>query len=57
MKTSSENFDLSNMFAQNIEYERLSEAVLMSTHNLCFFPEIRKIVYPCISQCYYKSGV
>ena len=29
------------------------EAVLTSTHNLCFGAKIRKIVYPCIPQFYY----
>ena len=31
----------------------LNEAVLMSTHNLCFGSKIRKKVYPCIPQFYY----
>ena len=39
-------------------YNRLAEAVLMGTHNLCFGAKIRKI---CISLHYlvllYKSGV
>ena len=32
--------------------KRLSEAVLSSTHNLCFGAKIRKI-YPCKPQFYY----
>ena len=31
----------------------LSEAVVMSTHNLCFRAKIRKNVYPCKPQFYY----
>ena len=31
----------------------LDEAVLMSTHNLCFRAKIRKNVYPCKPQFYY----
>ena len=31
----------------------LIEAVLTSTHNLCFRAEIRKNVYPCKPQFYY----
>ena len=30
-----------------------SEAVLTSTHNLCFGAKIRKKVYPCKPQFYY----
>ena len=43
------NFDISNIFAQNIdcmytlELPHLGEVVLMSTHNLCFGSKIRKI--------------
>ena len=33
-------------------WNRLSEAVLTSTHNLCFGAKIRK-VYPCKPQFYY----
>ena len=48
------------MFAQNIDcgytleppQNRLSEAVLTSTHNLCFGSKKRKIVYPCKPQLY-----
>ena len=29
-----------------------AEAVLMSTHNLCFGSKIRKIVYPCVPHFY-----
>ena len=32
---------------------RLSEAVLTSTHNLCFEAKIRKKLYPCKPQFYY----
>ena len=40
---SSDNFHIS---AQNIDCGyRLGEAVLTSTHNLCFWAEIRKIMY------------
>ena len=31
----------------------VTEAVLTSTHNLCFRAKIRKNVYPCKSQFYY----
>ena len=37
------------IFAQNID----CEAVLTSTHNLCFRAKIRKNVYPCKPQFYY----
>ena len=37
-----------NIFAQNID-----EAVLTSTHKLCFGAKTRKIVYPCKPQFYY----
>ena len=48
-------------FAQNIDcgytLERLNEAVLTSTHNLCFREKIRKNVYPCKHQfSYIKVG-
>ena len=39
-----------NMNCQN---KHIHEAVLMSTHNLCFRAEIRKNVYPCTPQFYY----
>ena len=42
--------DLFLIFAQNIE---LNEAVLTSTHNLCFRAKIRKNVYPYKPQFYY----
>ena len=32
---------------------RLNEAVLTSTHNLCFRAKIRKNVYPCKPHFYY----
>ena len=43
------------IFAQNIdcEYTLEPEAVLMSTHNLCFRTKIRKNVYPCTPQFHY----
>ena len=49
------------IFAQNIDcgytldfdLRRVSEAVLTSTHNLCFGAKIRKNVYPCKPQFYY----
>ena len=41
-------------FAQNINCGyTLTEAVLTSTHNLCFGAKIRKKVYPCKPQFYY----
>ena len=43
------------IFAQNIDCG-YAEAVLMSTHNLCFRAKIRKNVYPCSPQCYYLVG-
>ena len=46
-------------FAQNIDcgYTLEPEAVLMSTHNLCFGAKIRKNVYPCKPQFnYIKVG-
>ena len=33
----------------------LIEAVLMSTHNLCFRAKIRKNVYPCTPKFYYTK--
>ena len=33
-------------FAQNVHYERTSEAVLTSTHNVCFGSKIRKLGIP-----------
>ena len=43
------NCDVFVIFAQNID----CEAVLTSTHNLCFRAKIRKNVYPCKHQFYY----
>ena len=40
-------FNIFLIFAQNIE------AVLTSTHNLCFGAKIRKNVYPCKPHFYY----
>ena len=46
------NFDIFLIFAQNIE------AVLTSTHNLCFGAKIRKIGLPLHTPVLlYKSGV
>ena len=36
-----------------IHSNRLAEAVLMSTHNLCYRTKIRKTVNPCIPQVFY----
>ena len=52
------NSDIFHISAQNIDcgysLEPLDEAVLTSTHNLCFEPEIRKNnEYPCKPQFYY----
>ena len=51
------NCDVFLIFAQNIvcgyTLDRLSEAVLPSTHNLCFGAKIRKNVYPCKPEFYY----
>ena len=47
-------FDIFLIFAQNID---CGEAVLTSTHNLCFRAKIRKIDIPLIPQfCYIKVG-
>ena len=45
--------DIFQIFAKNIDFGYRSEAVLTSTHNLCFRAKIRKIVYPCKYQFYY----
>ena len=52
------NFDIFLIFAQNIDcgYTVL-EAVLTSTHNLCFEAKIRKIRIPLPTPVLYKSGV
>ena len=57
------NFDIFLIFSQNIdcgymlEPPHRGEAVLTSTHNLCFGAKIRKKVYPCIPQfCYIAVG-
>ena len=48
------NFDIFLIFAQNID----CEAVLTSTHNLCFGAKIRKIGIPLHTPVLlYKSGV
>ena len=39
-------------FAQNID-RWYTEAVLTSTHDLCFRAKVRKNVYPCKPQFYY----
>ena len=45
-KFSGKNFDILRIFAQNIDcgtrQNRLDEAVLTNTHNLCFWAEIKK---------------
>ena len=49
------NFDI---FAQNIDCGTALEAVLMSTHNLCFGAKLRKIGIPLHTPILlYKSGV
>ena len=54
-------FDIFLIFAQNIDCGytlELGEAVLMSTHNLCFRAKIRKIGVPLHTPVLlYKSGV
>ena len=43
-------------FAQNIDSRYTlepPEAVLTSTHDLCFRAKVRKNVYPCVPQFYY----
>ena len=50
------NFDIFLVFAQNIDCgytNRFAEAVLTSTHNLCFGAKIRKIGIPLHTQFYY----
>ena len=39
------NSDIFHISAQNIDCGYSGEALLTSTHNLCFSAEIRKIVY------------
>ena len=55
------NFDIFLIFAQNIDCGYTlepREAVLMSTHNLCFGAKIRKIGIPLHTPILlYKSGV
>ena len=50
-------FNIFLIFAQNIDcgytLEPPHEAVLTSSHNLCFGAKIRKKVYPCKPQFYY----
>ena len=47
-----------NIFAQNIDCGYFCEAVLMSTHNLCFGLDIRNIGIPLQTQVLiYKNGV
>ena len=52
-------FDIFLIFAQNIDCGYTSdEAVLTSTHNLCFGAKIRKIGIPLHTPVFlYKSGV
>ena len=44
-KFSDKNSDIFLISAQNIDCVYSLEAVLTSTHNLCFWAEIRKIMY------------
>ena len=55
----SENFDIFLIFAQNIDCGyTFEEAVLTSTHNLCFGAKMRKIGIPLQTPVFlYKSGV
>ena len=52
LKISSEKIDILKIFAQNIlcgctlDTPRLTEAVLTSTHNVCFGSKIRKLGIP-----------
>ena len=41
------------LFHVGTHWNRFTEVVLMSTHNVCFRANISKIVYPCIPQFYY----
>ena len=51
-------FDIFLIFAQNIDCGYTAEAVLTSTHNLCFGAKIRKIGIPLHTPVLlYKSGV
>ena len=53
-------FDIFLIFAQNIDcrYTLEREAVLTSTHNLCFGAKIRKIGIPLQTPVFlYESGV
>ena len=58
-------FEVFNIFAQNIHvgtrYNGLGEAVLTSTHNVCFESKIRKNIGTCIPLrtpvLLYKSGI
>ena len=52
IKSHLKKFDSFNMLAQNFVGACLAEAVLMSTHNLCFGSQIRKIGIPCNPQFY-----
>ena len=59
---SKKRFNIFLIFAQNIDcgytLERLAEAVLTSTHNICFGAKIRKIgIPPHIPVLLYKSWV
>ena len=54
-----DNFQMKNCYifiiiTQNIDCGyTFNEAVLTSTHNLCFRAKVRKSVYPCKPQFYY----
>ena len=67
-KKKNENFQIKNsdsfhfhISVQNIDcgtrLNRLDEAVLTSTHNLCFWAEIRKIMYTLTPVLLYISGI
>ena len=57
-KFQQKNFDIFLIFAQNIDCGYTLEAVLTSTHNLCFGAKIRKIGIPLHTPVMlYKSGV
>ena len=48
------NCNIFLIFAQNIDSGYI-EAVLTSTHNVCFRAKIRKNVYPCTPHFYYTK--
>ena len=52
-KFSDKNSDMFHISAQNIDCGYLGEAVLTSTHNLCFWAKIKSNVYPCKPQFFF----